>query len=251
MSEKRLLNDFDVLLKRHKRLDRYQDDNIADSDKPENLVLKNQTTKPPKQDAFAKLMSISRSSRVQTLVSNVPGLSIKMDVIQDGNSLIRQLQSLPGWKPVGSAEHSRRVLHFGRAYNYSAKAASRLTTATPLPEILEPLRKIAEDVSGRILDQCLINQYLPGQGIGEHIDKTDAFGDTVVCFSLGSTAVLVFRHPDGRKVNLDVPPHSMYVMTGESRYVWSHEMPARMKDGIRTRGTRLSITFRNVKDQYK
>ena len=31
-----------------------------------------------------------------------------------------------------------------------------------------------------------------------------------------------FRHPDGRHVSVILPRRSLLVMTGESRYLWSH-----------------------------
>lgn len=31
-----------------------------------------------------------------------------------------------------------------------------------------------------------------------------------------------FRHPDGRHVPVVLPRRSLLVMTGESRYLWSH-----------------------------
>jgi len=43
-------------------------------------------------------------------------------------------------------------------------------------------------------------------------------------------------------------PHSLLMLSGEARYSWSHEIPARQSDlieGMRvTRGRRVSLTFR-------
>jgi alkylated DNA repair dioxygenase AlkB len=47
-----------------------------------------------------------------------------------------------------------------------------------------------------------------------------------------------------------VAPDSLYIMSGEARYIWKHSMLSRktdMVDGKRIkRGRRISLTFRNV-----
>ena len=58
------------------------------------------------------------------------------------------------------------------------------------------------------------------------------------------------------KVSVVLPSRSLLVMTGESRYMWTHAIPTRLFDTISTphqgytalaRGTRLSLTFRAVR----
>ncbi len=39
-----------------------------------------------------------------------------------------------------------------------------------------------------------------------------------------------FSHPDGRTIPVFLPARSVLVMTGESRYVWTHSIPARKSD---------------------
>ena len=39
-----------------------------------------------------------------------------------------------------------------------------------------------------------------------------------------------FCHPDGRTIPVLLPPRSVLIMTGESRYVWSHAIPPRKSD---------------------
>lgn len=65
-----------------------------------------------------------------------------------------------------------------------------------------------------------------------------------------------FRHPDGEHLHVLLPRRSLLVMTGESRYVWSHGITPRKsdvvqtssKDGVTllTRDVRTSLTFRKV-----
>ena len=64
-----------------------------------------------------------------------------------------------------------------------------------------------------------------------------------------------FRHPDGLHLTVLLPPNSLMIMTGESRYVWSHGITPRKSDMVPTatggmnvvkRGVRISLTFRKI-----
>ena len=64
-----------------------------------------------------------------------------------------------------------------------------------------------------------------------------------------------FRHPDGQQLSVLLPPNSLLIMTGESRYVWSHGITPRKHDivpaaggvlTLSTRGVRTSFTFRKI-----
>jgi len=228
-------NAFDVLMKRHKMKD---DDHTIEEKKNET----------EKVDAISELMKTS--SHCSTQRRSLPkGLMLKFDVVHNGREIIKCLRETSGWSPVGSAVASRRVLHFGYIYNYSSGIKKELIKSSiPIPDFLQPLNQIAKDLTGISFDQCLVNEYLPGQGISRHIDKSDLFGGTVACFSVGSSAIIQFRHPSTEEcIDVAIPENSLYVMQGEARYVWTHEMPARLRDGTKYRSTRYSITFRHTK----
>ncbi|OBS64061.1 hypothetical protein A6R68_07400 [Neotoma lepida] len=107
---------------------------------------------------------------------------------------------------------------------------------------------------------------LPG-GIPAHIDTHSAFEDEIISLSLGSEIVMDFKHPEGITIQVMLPRRSLLVMTGESRYLWTHGITPRkfdtvqaseqFKGGIITsdigdltlskRGTRTSFTFRKVR----
>lgn len=113
------------------------------------------------------------------------------------------------------------------------------------------LRIIAEtmaDLPEDYFNQCIINRYLPGQGISAHVDA-NAYGHTIACFTFGSGAVMWFTRP-GQHYDQYVEPDSLYIMQNEARYGWKHEMPARKSDQVdgekKLRGVRWSITFRAV-----
>jgi alkylated DNA repair protein alkB family protein 8 len=155
-----------------------------------------------------------------------------------------------GWFPVGG-ERSRRVMHFGYAYDYRSGSTTR--PAGDMPDIILRLRDVISDTFDENFDenwqfdQCILNRYEPGQGIAAHIDSTQ-YGDVVACFTMGSGAEMEFTHRELGVYKLYTEPRSLYVMTGDSRYVWRHSMRGRLSDpGNGKRGIRYSITFRKVK----
>ncbi|THH29383.1 hypothetical protein EUX98_g4796 [Antrodiella citrinella] len=130
--------------------------------------------------------------------------------------------------------------------------------------------------------QVIINHYLPGEGITPHVDLLDRFGDGIIGVSMGSGCVMRFRkveydddldldddhHGDAQKQkewDVYLPSGSVYVMTEEARYEWTHEIEKRMEDWVEAgldpddtsseggsagvgkripRSVRVSITFR-------
>jgi alkylated DNA repair dioxygenase AlkB len=100
-------------------------------------------------------------------------------------------------------------------------------------------------------DQVIVNEYLPGQGIGAHVDCVPCFGPAVAAVSLGSACVMDFTSPDrSSAVPVCLQPGSLCVMTGPARYEWRHAIAARKSDpapgGRILRGRRVSVTFRTV-----
>jgi alkylated DNA repair dioxygenase AlkB len=71
----------------------------------------------------------------------------------------------------------------------------------------------------------------------------------VISLTLGSGCTMIFRK-DEQEVNVYLTPCSIVVLTGESRYKWTHEIK-RVKTDIDTetnnkikRNTRVSLTLR-------
>jgi alkylated DNA repair dioxygenase AlkB len=96
-------------------------------------------------------------------------------------------------------------------------------------------------------DRILINEYFPGQGIAAHVDYHPRFGDEVAMVSLLDSYPMRFaRGVDALDKWLE--RRSACVITGPSRYEWTHEIARRLSDpvpgGRRMRGRRVSITFR-------
>lgn len=94
------------------------------------------------------------------------------------------------------------------------------------------------------------------KGIPPHCDTHSAFQDGIVVLSMGSDIVMEWCHHDtGEKLQRSVliPRRSVTVMSGDSRYGWSHGITSRKTDIVRCtngnlttmkRGLRISFTFR-------
>ena len=160
--------------------------------------------------------------------------------------------------PITKHPNSRKVVHYGYKYDYNSKGVTE--QIEEFPHIIEILRdsipRIWEDYSEfcdgkgveEKLNQCIINRYLPGQGISPHIDKLD-YGNVIVCFTFLFGREMEFTF-EGKIYKIYTPPGSMYVMTGESRYKWRHQMKSKKIDVIDgkkiPREECFSITFREV-----
>jgi len=185
--------------------------------------------------------------------TSIPGLFYFKNVIHPDllESITEFLDTTDDWFSVGTSKNSRQVAHYGFKYNYVSGDVSE--KAPEFPECFRDLRNVIR-WTGVVpepmkLDQCLVNRYLPGQGIAAHTD-TIKYNDYICCFTFGSGAEMEFSRDGFDAVTLFTTPGSLYVMSGESRYKWKHAMRARKSDVVdsvkRERGVRTSVTFRSV-----
>ena len=182
-------------------------------------------------------------------VATAPGFSLRPEYItsEEENSLLADAASGP-WQN----DYRRRIQQYG--LGYGGERGAKPTWIRDFPDWLKPLAKrVAQDAGfGRFPENCVINEYIPPQGIAPHKDYA-AFGPTVACVSLGSHILLDLIQPESeRRITLHVPARSLWVMTGEARSQWQHGIAPRLTDVIegqrRTRDRRVSITFRTAKD---
>lgn len=181
------------------------------------------------------------------------GLTYKTNIIPDElhNEILEYLKDTnENWKSViPNNPRSRKVMQFGYEYNYNTKNTK--TKTIDMPKIIKKVRRLLKGIvpNYKLFNQCIINKYLVGQGISKHIDRKE-FGDTICCFTINSGAVMKFTKNGSNDLNLYVVPKSLYIMTKDSRYKWTHEMENKTKDTVDgkeiERGTRYSITFRIV-----
>jgi alkylated DNA repair dioxygenase AlkB len=190
---------------------------------------------------------VQQLSLLGPLVPPVPGLAYRPEYIagDEERELIAAIDREP-WR----TEWQRRRQVYGIAYGSSAKEP------TPFPPWLARLAdRIARDGwFDDAIANAVINEYMPGQGIGAHRDYP-AFGPTVVAVSLGSACLRELHPPlDGAEKRtkhlLDVQPRSLWVLGGEARSAWRHGIAARQADVIhgtkRPRARRISVTFRTA-----
>jgi alkylated DNA repair dioxygenase AlkB len=157
-------------------------------------------------------------------------------------ALIAGIEGLP-LQPFqfGAYEGKRRVASFGFRYDYTER---KLREADPIPSWLAPIILSVEefgDLRSGSVRQVLCTEYDVGVGIGWHRDKPhfhEIFG-----LSLGASCRFRFRRAAGDKwerFTLNAEPRSLYMMSGESRQIWEHSIPA-------VEQRRYSITFRTMR----
>lgn len=189
-------------------------------------------------------------------VNDIPGLyyTSRIPIVKD---VIKNLDKI-NWLPITNSSNSRCVQHYGYKYNYKTSDISEKTDE--LPDFLCPYKIFLEGVCSEIdskkdfnnyFNQCIVNNYNPGQGISKHIDNT-SYGDIIGCYTLGSGCYMRFTNNNNNDDYIDVyvKPNSLYIMSGDARYKWKHEMIPAQYDVVESikipRGRRISLTFRNV-----
>jgi alkylated DNA repair dioxygenase AlkB len=147
----------------------------------------------------------------------------------------------------------RRVQHYGWKYDYKARRIDESMFLNNMPDWASKLshRLHALGHIRDLPDQLIVNEYLPGQGIANHVDCKPCFSDTVISISLGSNCVMDFINLDTKeKIAIVLYPRSLVVIKGDSRYKWSHGISSRKVDLIEgrpfERTKRISLTFRKV-----
>jgi len=193
------------------------------------------------------------ASVIEVEECNVPGLYYIDQIHEDTATTIAELDMCE-WSPITSHSNSRLVQHYGFRYDYaSSKVRESISAIPPFLEKYQTLlthicRELNVVDAAYTFNQCIVNNYLQGQGISAHIDVKQ-YGGVIGCFTLGSGATMIFENGN-EKQEIYVKANSLYIMSGDARYVWKHSMPNRksdMVDGKRIeRDRRVSITFRCV-----
>jgi alkylated DNA repair dioxygenase AlkB len=138
-------------------------------------------------------------------------------------------------------EARRRVVSFGWRYDFTR---SHLEQADDMPAQLLAIRARAAGFAGLApedLQQCLLNEYLPGAPIGWHRDRP--IFEKVVGISLLAACSFRLRRRIGtsfERAAIELAPRSAYLLSGEARSAWEHSIPP-------VKAHRYSITFRNFR----
>ncbi len=167
----------------------------------------------------------------------------------EADRLVQEVDAAP-WR----TDLKRRVQHYGYRYDYKARQVRREDYLGPLPA---PFHGLAERLTREghfqtVLDQVIVNEYQPGQGISAHIDCQPCFGETIASLSLLSACVMRFAsQTHSQQMELHLQPASLLILKGEARHMWSHAIPSRKTDVIEgqkyIRSRRISLTFRIMK----
>ncbi|WP_372785927.1 alpha-ketoglutarate-dependent dioxygenase AlkB [Phenylobacterium sp.] len=142
-------------------------------------------------------------------------------------------------------EGKRRVVSFGWQYDFTR---SHLTKADDMPAELLGVRARAAAFAGLApedLQQCLLNEYLPGAPIGWHRDRP--VFEKVVGISLLAPCNFRLRRRVGegfQRTAIELEPRSIYAIAGEARSAWEHSIPP-------VKAHRYSITFRNFRGETR
>lgn len=176
---------------------------------------------------------------------NVSGLRVDSDFLSETEEaeLLSQIDQ-GEW----NTSISRRTQHYGYEYNYTNPNV--LNEADPIPDwvtfVLD--RLIEREYLKMKPNQLIINEYIPGQGIGPHTDHVKHFADGIVSITLGSAVFMDFTLGNAKE-SVCLERRSILCMTGEARYRWKHSIAARKVDPspVGKRGRRVSMTFRYCK----
>ena len=146
----------------------------------------------------------------------------------------------------------RRVQHYGYEYSYQGGEVRATDTVPPLPPWAIILGgRLGPWFKDKKVEQCIVNEYWPGQWIGMHTDHRN-FGPVVASVSLADEWPMQFRRRSVRPYVrgarpgdeiIMLPRRSAIVLTGPARYAWMHGI-----DPVASRGRqrRLSATFRTL-----
>ncbi|MEM9354554.1 MAG: alpha-ketoglutarate-dependent dioxygenase AlkB [Planctomycetota bacterium] len=181
----------------------------------------------------------------------IPGLSCVRGFLYSSQSgSILEVIDQQAWD--GSLK--RRVQQYGYRYNYKASRLEADDFLGDLPGWLQPIAAAVGPYFGdqETIQQVIVNEYLPGQGIASHVDHVGCFGETVAILSLGSQLAMDFVAPGTapQKISVLLEPGSLLILRDEARYRWKHGIAGRKSDRVAgkrvPRGRRVSLTFRSV-----
>lgn len=191
----------------------------------------------------------------------IPGLYYVKNYLTNDeiDSIEKFIEDSDQFKGIHKTSNSRRVLQYGYSYGYDK---SRIDKIEEIPKIfkdlVEPERisKAGKQLfkKDEELEQLIINEYKPGQGIAYHTDHEKYFGPKIACISVGADIEINFvnKLDENNKKTLKVEKGSMYVMCSDSRYKWKHGIDKKLtnNDGSK-RGTRYSLTYRTIQNGTK
>lgn len=219
---------------------------------------------------------------VSTAVRGIPGLYLVEDFLTAAEEAAIWQELHTGRQELRLEYLSRRrVAHFNRRFIYGVNQLTREgedVNARPSFYNWMQARLQNDDPSHSVrisgdypfqpgtypCDQLTVNYYdyseMGACGIATHVDAHSAFEDAILIVSLGSYTVMDFARWNApaevtAPIGVFLPRRSLAVMSGESRYGWTHCIAEKRTDTVSellptmTRGDRLSLTWRRGRAQ--
>lgn len=161
-----------------------------------------------------------------------PGLTILENFISEDEEL--DLLKLCNFETNLNQMKNRQVRHYGYEFRYDINNVDK---DMPLKESIPNQCNFLWDRLGETCnlyfhpDQLTVNYYNPGQGIPHHVDTHSAFEDPIMSLSLQSSVVMEFKKYD-EHICILLPRRSLAIISGESRYNWTHGITPRKFDVI-------------------
>lgn len=165
----------------------------------------------------------------------IPGLFYIPNAIPDAYSryVVGNLD-FRNWYSVMTDNNYRLTQQYGIKYGYRSQSIADPTHIIPMwmNLLTETLKKFAVQteciVSDYDFNQCVVNSYRHGQTIHSYIDLL-AYGPIIGYYTLCNGCRILFSKDD-KKVEIEVEPNSLYILSGEARYNWLQEMRPRQAD---------------------
>ena len=147
---------------------------------------------------------------------------------------------LPNWR-----------LDRGRLGAWLVDARGRRSPGLPWPAVamIDDARQVLGSSIGRALRRvrvdnaaALVQRYLVGsRGNGSlrpHIDSPLVFGKAILSLTLEGVGVLRMARQGRSTRNIKLERGTLFVLTGDARYKWTHELPA---SGVESQRTALIV----------
>lgn len=182
--------------------------------------------------------------------SKIPGLYYCDSIIDEEteSQLIKNINQ-SHW----ITELSRRVQHYGYRYDYKKRKINKNDYLGELPDWSKELEK---DIWNAIkekglnlpynkFDQLIVNEYKNNQGISAHVDCVPCFNDGIITLTLGCGGIMTFINKETNETHdIFLKQRSFAIMTGDSRYKWTHEINKSKNKYFTNDTPRISLTYR-------
>ena len=151
------------------------------------------------------------------------------------------------------AENGHSVISFGEPYHYTGSKSNQEKTDIPEP-FITLIKAIESKYPNSNINSVLLNKYSgPGSSLPPHSDDELSIepGSLIFSVSLGKSCKISFNEIHGNKTDeLVVNNNSLYTMTQDSQWFWSHKIDAKSTGHFSEGDLRYSITLRSVHQRF-